>query len=49
MVIHILETFTINFALAHGTIFVSSDLSVIFLYKEVEETLGHVFFGHMKI
>jgi hypothetical protein len=31
LVIFILETFTINFALAHGTIFVSNDLSIIFL------------------
>jgi hypothetical protein len=30
LVIEILETFTINFALAHGTIFVSSDLSISF-------------------
>jgi hypothetical protein len=31
LVIYILETSTVNFALAHGTIFVSSDLNIIFL------------------
>jgi hypothetical protein len=31
LVIYTLETFTINFALAHGTIFDSSDLRIILL------------------
>jgi hypothetical protein len=31
LVIFILETFTINFAVAHGTIFVSSGLNIILL------------------
>jgi hypothetical protein len=31
LVIYIIETFTINFALTHGTIFVRSDLSIILL------------------
>jgi hypothetical protein len=49
LVIFILETFTINFALAHGTIFVSSDLSKVLLIKESRRNTRPHIFGQIKI
>jgi hypothetical protein len=49
LVIFILETFTINFALAHGTIFVSSGLSITLLTEESRRNTRPRIFGQMKI
>ena len=46
--IYILETFTINFALAHGTIFDSSGLSIILLIKESGINNRPHIFGQIK-
>jgi hypothetical protein len=49
LVIFILEMLTINFALAHGTIFVSSDLSILLLIYESRRNTRPRVFGQMKI